>query len=123
MFFFFNNNSSNRQTGSHRIPASSQTASKTTGTQRIPNCNRMSASYEVLKQEKQLKREQEFTEMERFIKRIHYFFQKADMSLKMRQIITYRKLMELDYFTPQAAKELIRQWQQQEEQEQNCRRT
>ncbi|MCF2970377.1 hypothetical protein L1047_04095 [Synechococcus sp. Nb3U1] len=119
MFSFFkSNDSNNRQTGSHRTPASS----KTTGTQRIPNYNRMSAPHEVLKQEKQLKREQEFTEMERSINRIHYFFQKADMPLEMRQVMTYRKLMELDYFTPQAAKELIRQWQQQEEQDQERRR-
>lgn len=118
MFFFFNSNPNHRQTGSHRVSVSS----KTTGTQRIPNDKRMSAPHEVLKQEKQSKREQEFAEMERSIDRIHYFFQKADMPLEMRQIMTYRKLMELDYFTPQAAKELLRQWQQQEEQAQNrCR--
>ncbi len=119
MFSFFNfNNSNNRQSGAHRVPASS----KTTGTQRIPNYNRMSAPHEVIKQEKQMKREQEFTEMERTINRIHYFYQKADMPLEMRQMMTYRKLMELDYFTPQAARELIKQWQQQEEREQERRR-
>ncbi len=99
--------------GGHRLPA----ASKTTGTQRIPNYSRLSAPHEVLKQERQIKREQEFTEMEQNINRIRYFYQKADMPLEMRQILTYRKLMELDYFTPQAAKELLKQWQQQEEQE------
>lgn len=84
--------------------------------------NRLSAPHEVLKQEKQRKREQEFTEMEQNINRIRYFYQKADMPLEMRQILTYRKLMELDYFTPQAAKELLKQWQQQEKQEQERRR-
>ncbi|MEN9226363.1 MAG: hypothetical protein Q6L60_14730 [Thermostichus sp. HHBFW_bins_43] len=120
MFFFFKNSdsSNNRQSGAHRVPASS----KTTGTQRIPNYNRMSAPHEVLKQEKQMKREQEFTEMERTINRIHYFYQKADMPPEMRQMITYRKLMELDYFTPQAARELLRQWQQQEERKQERHR-
>ncbi|MFS8880004.1 hypothetical protein [Synechococcus sp. H55.11] len=117
--FFFNSSdpANNRQSGAHRVPASG----KTSGRQRIPNYNRMSAPHEVLKQEKQVKREQEFTEMEQNISRIHYFYRKADMPLEMRQILTYRKLMELDYFTPQAAKELLRQWQQQEEQEQERR--
>ncbi|MEN9202881.1 MAG: hypothetical protein Q6K80_03820 [Thermostichus sp. DG_1_6_bins_120] len=116
MFFFFRgaNNSGERQAGTNRV----STSTKTTGTQRIPNC----LSAEVLKQERQIKREQEFAEMERSINRIHYFYQKADMPLQMRQVMTYRKLMELDYFTPQAAKELIRQWQQQEEQEQKRHR-
>jgi hypothetical protein len=117
-FFFNSNKANNRQTGGHRVPA----ASKTTGTQRIPNYSRLSAPHEVLKQERQIKREQEFTEMEQNINRIRYFYQKADMPLEMRQILTYRKLMELDYFTPQAAKELLKQWQQQEKQEQERRR-
>ncbi|ABD00746.1 hypothetical protein ACVW0Q_002507 [Thermostichus sp. MS-CIW-21] len=114
--FFFSrfNGANSRQSGAHRV-----LASKATSAQRIPN--RMSAPHKVLKQERQMQREQEFAEMEQNISRIHYFYRKADMPLEMRQLLTYRKLMELDYFTPQAAKELIRQWQQQEEREQERR--
>ncbi len=114
--FFFDrfNGASSRQSGAHRV-----LPSKATSAQWISN--RMSAPHEVLKREKQVQREREFAEMEQNISRIHYFYRKADMPLEMRQLLTYRKLMALDYFTPQAAKELIRQWQQQEEREQERR--
>ncbi|NJK61888.1 MAG: hypothetical protein HC921_03640 [Synechococcaceae cyanobacterium SM2_3_1] len=51
-----------------------------------------------------------FELMEKRIAQIHYYFRNADLSPEVRQVMTYRKLMELDYFTPQAAKELLRQW-------------
>ncbi len=109
--FFFNRSTNTRQSGAHRL-----LASKTSSAAQIPT--RLAAPPKVPKQERQRQREREFAEMEQNISRIHYFYRKADMPLEMRQLLTYRKLMELDYFTPQAAKELLRQWQQQEEQEQ-----
>lgn len=56
--------------------------------------------------------DQVFQQMERRISQIHYYYQHADLTPEVRQVMTYRKLMELDYFTPQAAKELMRQWSQ-----------
>lgn len=56
--------------------------------------------------------DQAFQQMEQRINQIHYYYQKADLPFDVRQLMTYRKLMELDYFTPQAAKELMRQWAQ-----------
>lgn len=52
-----------------------------------------------------------FDQMEKRIAQIHYYYRNADLSPEVRQVMTYRKLLELDYFTPQAAKELLRQWQ------------
>lgn len=51
-----------------------------------------------------------FQQMEEQIASIHYFFSHADLSEDVRQVMTYRKLMALDYFTPQAAQALLRQW-------------
>lgn len=51
-----------------------------------------------------------FQQMEQRISQIHYYYRNADLSPDVRQVMTYRKLMELDYFTPQAARELLRQW-------------
>lgn len=56
--------------------------------------------------------DQAFQQMEQRISRIHYYFTHADLSPDVRQVMTYRKLMELDYFTPQAAQALMRQWSQ-----------
>lgn len=56
--------------------------------------------------------DQAFQQMEQRISRIHYYYCHADLSPDVRQVMTYRKLMELDYFTPQAAQALMRQWSQ-----------
>ncbi len=56
--------------------------------------------------------DQVFQQMEQRIAQIHYYYQHADLTPEVRQVMAYRKLMELDYFTPQAAQELMRQWSQ-----------
>ncbi len=48
--------------------------------------------------------------MEKRIEQIHYYYRNADLSPEIRQVMAYRKLMELEYFTPHAAKELMKQW-------------
>jgi hypothetical protein len=61
--------------------------------------------------EKQVASERAFQDMERRIAQIHYYYRNADLSPDVRQVMAYRKLLELDYFTPKAAQELMKQWQ------------
>ncbi len=56
--------------------------------------------------------EEAFQQMEERITSIHYFFCHADLPSDVRQVMTYRKLMALEYFTPKAAQALLRQWNQ-----------
>ncbi|MDX2273641.1 MAG: hypothetical protein NW237_17055 [Cyanobacteriota bacterium] len=55
-----------------------------------------------------------FEAMENRIAQIHYYYRHAQLSPEVRQVMAYRKLLELDYFTPQSAQELMRQWHQEE---------
>jgi hypothetical protein len=58
-----------------------------------------------------------FDQMEQRLSQIHYYFTKnQDLSLQVRQVMTYRKLIALDYFTPEMARQVLRQWIQDEQQ-------
>lgn len=57
-----------------------------------------------------------FDQMEQRLSQIHYYFTKnQDLSLQARQVMTYRKLIALDYFTPEMARQVLREWIQHEQ--------
>ena len=51
-----------------------------------------------------------FEQMEQRIAQIQYFYRRSDLPLAARQTVTYQKLMKLDYFTPETAQRVLRDW-------------
>lgn len=53
-----------------------------------------------------------FEEMERRLAQIQYYYRHSDLPLAAKQAVTYQKLLKLEYFTPDAAQRVLRDWHQ-----------